>query len=72
MKMKGLLIAMALLLGSYAAQAQPDEWKEMDEYHSIMAATFHPAEEGDLKPVMTRSGELVQKAQAWKKFPLNC
>ncbi|MBK7871185.1 MAG: hypothetical protein IPJ74_11145 [Saprospiraceae bacterium] len=69
--MKGLLIAMALLLGAFAAQAQADEWKEMDEYHSIMAATFHPAEEGDLKPVMTRSGELVQKAQAWKKstFP---
>ncbi|MDX1943341.1 MAG: hypothetical protein SFU99_22435 [Saprospiraceae bacterium] len=67
MKMKGLLIAMALLLGTFAMQAQADEWKEMDEYHSVMSATFHPAEEGDLKPVMTRAGELAQKAQAWKK-----
>ncbi len=65
--MKGLLMTFVLVIIAFAAQAQMGEWKEMDDFHGVMAATFHPAEEGDLKPVMTKSGELVQKAQTWKK-----
>lgn len=67
MKMKGLFIAMALILFAGAANAQMGQWKEMDDYHMVMSMTFHPAEDGDLKPIMAESGDLAQKAIAWKK-----
>jgi phosphomevalonate kinase len=37
----------------------------MDDFHSVMATTFHPAEDGDLQPIRTRSQEMVDKATAW-------
>jgi hypothetical protein len=38
-------------------------WAELDAYHTVMSQTFHPAEEGNLKPVLTRSQELADKAK---------
>ena len=32
-----------------------------------MSETFHPAEEGKLDPIKSRSGEMVEKAVAWQK-----
>jgi len=43
------------------------KWKEMDEFHTVMGGTFHPAETGDLKPIRSRSQEMVDKAEAWQK-----
>ena len=62
-----ILITSLLMLISLLTFGQKKAWKELDEYHSVMAQTFHPAEEGNLKPVMTRSGELVAKAIALQK-----
>lgn len=42
------------------------EWKELSAFHTVMSQTFHPAEEGDFKPIHERSGEMVEKAKAWK------
>ena len=42
-------------------------WKEMDDFHSVMSATFHPAEEGKLAPIKKRSMEMADKAVAWQK-----
>lgn len=42
-------------------------WKEKNEFHEVMAKTFHPAEEGNLEPLKKYSGELVSKATAWAK-----
>jgi hypothetical protein len=42
------------------------QWKEQSAFHTVMSQTFHPAEEGDLKPIRERSGEMVEKAKAWK------
>lgn len=65
--MKNLMLLLVLALwGSLSALAQ-DKWPALDDYHMTMAETFHPAEEGDLKPVMMRSGELADKAAALKK-----
>lgn len=61
------LVTGLFMLVSLLSFGQKKAWKELDEYHSVMAKTFHPAEEGDLKPVMTRSGELVAKAVALQK-----
>lgn len=44
-----------------------DTWAELKTFHGVMSTTFHPAEEGDLKPIRTRSGEMVEKATALAK-----
>jgi superoxide dismutase len=41
-----------------------DEWAEMKAFHKVMSETFHPSEEGNLEPIRTRSGEMVEKALA--------
>ncbi|OIN59071.1 hypothetical protein [Arsenicibacter rosenii] len=61
------LITGLFMLVSLLSFGQKKAWKELDDYHSVMAQTFHPAEEGNLKPVMARSGELVAKAVALQK-----
>ena len=33
-----------------------------EAFHEVMSKTFHPAEEGKLDPIKTRSYEMVQKA----------
>lgn len=57
-------ISCVCLLLSQLSFGQKKTWKELDEYHTVMAQTFHPAEEGNLKPLLARSGELVAKATA--------
>jgi len=42
-------------------------WETLDEFHNIMAATFHPLEEGDLQPIKSRSGELAAEAKRLAK-----
>lgn len=39
-----------------------DKWPELKEFHSVMSQTFHPSEEGNLKPIKARSGEMKEKA----------
>ena len=46
---------------------EKDAWTELKEFHKVMAATFHPAEEGDFKPIRERSGEMALKAMAIQK-----
>lgn len=41
-----------------------DNWQALKDFHDIMSETFHPSEEGNLQPIKTRSGELVEKANA--------
>ena len=62
-----LLIAAIAFAGLNAAQLQEKaKWKEMEAFHDVMAKTFHPAEEGKLEPIRTRSGEMLDKANAWQ------
>ena len=39
-----------------------DEWAELKSFHTVISQTFHPAEEGDFKPIRERSGELMEAA----------
>jgi hypothetical protein len=39
------------------------EWKELKDFHEVIAHTFHPMEEGNFKPIRERSGELYKAAQ---------
>lgn len=60
-----LITTLSLAIDSQA-QSKP-KWKEMEEFHTVMGGTFHPAEEGKLEPIRTRSQEMVDKAVVWEK-----
>lgn len=65
--MKNFLILLLLVGSSQLVMAQQERWKELDDFHGVMSQTFHPAEEGNFKPIMERSGEMAQKASVLKK-----
>ncbi len=50
---------------------EQDSWLELKDFHMVMAQTFHPMEEGNLKPIKERSGEMLTKANklASSKIP---
>lgn len=55
----------------HTADADQKEWKEMDEFHMIMAETFHPFKDSaNLEPARSRAGELVAAADKWISAPL--
>lgn len=64
MKKSIVLLAFTLVTSIAFSQAKMEDWKELKSFHSVMAGTFHPSEEGDLKPVKERAGEMVEKAEA--------
>lgn len=41
-----------------------EQWPALNTFHGVMASTFHPSEEGNLKPIKARSAEMVTKAEA--------
>ena len=43
---------------------EKDTWTELNTFHEVMAETFHPSEDGNLKPIRERSGEFLAKARA--------
>lgn len=46
-------------------------WKEMDDFHLVMAETFHPFKDSaNLEPVKMRAAELVVAANKWVGAPL--
>ena len=68
--MKRIKMVFVLLFTCFISSslfAQKASWKEMEDFHTVMSTTFHPAEENDLGPVKTKSDELVSKAISWKK-----
>ena len=48
-----------------ASAQDSDKWNELNAFHDVMSATFHPIEEGDFKPVRSRAGEMAAKAKQW-------
>ena len=64
------VILLAFLPAISFAQDKKTSWPEMKNFHSIMAATFHPAEEGNLAPVKAKADSLFMAAQAWQKSPI--
>src|SRR5688572_6517710 len=49
-------------------------WKELDAYHTLMAATWHPAKSNDLKPIRAKADSLSLAAKVWgeAKVPSAC
>jgi hypothetical protein len=66
--MKNLLYtAVIALFTTFAFAQNKAEWKELKDFHTVMSQTFHPAEEGNFKPLRERSEEMIKAAEAWKK-----
>lgn len=63
------LFAVAAFL-SVAGIAQQATWQQMEDFHSVMSKTFHPAEEGNLKPTKDNASTLTAKAKAWLSAPI--
>ncbi|MFP9114730.1 hypothetical protein ACLI1A_12380 [Flavobacterium sp. RHBU_3] len=64
---KAIVVIMLMMVGIVSAQTKNTEWSELKAFHTVMSQTFHPSEDGNLKPVKERSGELVEKAEALKE-----
>lgn len=47
-----------------------DSWPALDEFHDIMSSTFHPAEDGDLKPLYAGAKTLADKATQLRRSPI--
>ncbi|HMK26456.1 MAG TPA: hypothetical protein VK483_10540 [Chitinophagaceae bacterium] len=65
-KLLPLLLICTAVVVAKPAHAQKAKWQELDAFHEVMSKTFHPAEEGKLEPIRSRSAEMVEKAIAWK------
>ena len=52
-------------------ETDQSDWKEMDEFHLIMAETFHPYKDSsNLEPAKTRARELASAADRWSSAAL--
>jgi len=70
MKKKITLIAALITAFAVSAFAQTPvtaqaQWPEKNEFHKVMAQTYHPSEEGNYEPIRSRIGEMQEKAVAW-------
>jgi hypothetical protein len=65
------VLAFAILLACSskkedAATNDGNEWKQMDEFHMVMAETFHPYKDSaNLEPIKTKAGQLASSAETW-------
>ncbi|MCB0488819.1 MAG: hypothetical protein KDC99_10090 [Cyclobacteriaceae bacterium] len=56
---------------SQAEQAQPEEWMGMDEFHMVMAESFHPyRDSANIEPAKQYAKEMLVAVEAWSNNPL--
>lgn len=75
-----LLAGLAMVVAPAVAAAQMDHgsemsgWKELDAFHKVLAANWHPAATGDTKPARAAAPALLDAALAWRKSrgPATC
>src|SRR5262245_54422060 len=66
MKKIASFLIVSFVFIAFAHGQEKQKWKEMEDFHAVMSQTFHPAEEGKLDPIKSRSQEMVDKAVAWQ------
>lgn len=62
------LILIAMVAVTQGAFAQG--WKELSNFHHYMSDSFHPAENGDYKPLREKADSLYLSAVAWQLAPI--
>lgn len=56
---------------STSAAVNNDEWPEMDEFHMIMAESFHPYKDSsNLEPAKVNAADMAKLAEKWTTAPL--
>lgn len=51
--------------------ASSGEWQQLDDFHFVMAESFHPfADSGNLAPARRYAGEMATRAKEWANEPL--
>ncbi len=50
--------------------ANDNEWPEMDEFHMIMAESFHPLDSANLEPAKANAAAMAKAAEKWSNAPL--
>lgn len=72
-----VLVAFALAIAcsgkkeSADAVANNDEWPEMDEFHMVMAESFHPYKDSaNMEPAKANAAEMAKVAEKWANAPL--
>ena len=50
---------------SFAQTGKSAEWPELTAFHSLMAKTFHPAEDGNFAPLKDKADSLLNAAMKW-------
>lgn len=65
-----VLIAVLILLWSCGGKTtnsdDMDDWKEMDDFHMVMADVFHPLKDsGNLDPIRLQAEDLAASAATW-------
>jgi len=66
-KVKALFIMFAISLATLSVYSQETKWQQMEDFHAVMSVTFHPAEDGNLKPLKEKAGDLATNAKVWQK-----
>lgn len=67
------MIALAVACGEKKSEsvANNDEWPEMDEFHEIMADSFHPFKDSaNLEPAKANATEMAKVAEKWVNAPV--
>lgn len=53
------------------AAADSDEWPEMDEFHMVMAESFHPYKDSsNIEPAKANAAEMARVAEKWANAAL--
>ena len=62
-----VVIMLAMLpAAGFAQKAKASTWPEMKAFHTLIAATFHPSEEGNFAPTREKADSLLMAAKAWQ------
>jgi hypothetical protein len=72
--MKYLLFTALILgfaCGGTKEQEDDVEWKEMDDFHAVMADVYHPLKDSNnLEPIRKDAGKLANEATTWAQSTL--
>ena len=60
------IVLMAMIPSICFAQAKKPVWAEMKAFHYFMSTSFHPAEEGNFKPLKAKADSLFMAAENWQ------
>jgi len=61
------VILMAFVPAITFGQQSKVNWPQLKEFHTIMSAAFHPAEEGNFAPLRANAESLFNAARTWQK-----